>query len=761
MARKVKQVIVENGFEREVEIEVPDGPPASWGDLGQLRILGKRNPRPDGPDKVTGRAKYTSDVVLPGMCYGRFASSPYASARIAAIDVSPAEKIPGVMAVIPMKTPGSSVLYAGEFVAAVAAKTPEIAEDAIRAIKVTYEPRRHVVNLDKAMDPNSPKVRPDTESNLQFPGQQANGEVDAALAKADVVMEQEYHAQTRLHTCLETHGHTAKWDGDRLTVWSSTQFITGIRDSVANDFAGGDQSKVRVICEHMGGGFGSKFGLGPEGDMAIKLAKAANAPVRFMLTRYDEQIVNFRGPGYIARVKLAASKDGTLLAADVKNYRDGGAGNAPGYPLDQGFYIIEPQARRATSVAVLTNTGGTAALRAPGHPQAALIWDMALDELAAKLNMDPLELRRKNHSDPVRVQEWEIGARVIGWDRRQKTPGAAPGVRKRGIGLGSAIWGGGGRKSADCSITVGKDGSVKVYSGVQDLGTGLRLYVQGIVAEELGLKLDEVTPLIGHSEYGPGHASGGSTTTGSVAPPVKMAALDAKDKLVIAAAQALKAKPEEVELVTGGTFRVKGQPAKSLTWKQLCATLPAAGLKAHGEWNPDLQAGGVAGCTFAEVEVDTETGKVTVLKVVGVQDCGLVLNRLQAESQVTGGIIQGIGTALLERKHLDNLTGRMLNPNLEEYKLCGSFEAGGINITMDPPYRTLRPEEQGVVTIIYDTPTGKVSGIGEPAVIGVQAAVANAIFNAIGTHVTSLPATPDRVLAALASKKGAATRKGA
>jgi xanthine dehydrogenase YagR molybdenum-binding subunit len=162
----------------------------------------------------------------------------------------------------------------------------------------------------------------------------------------------------------------------------------------------------------------------------------------------------------------------------------------------------------------------------------------------------------------------------------------------------------------------------------------------------------------------------------------------------------------------------------------------------------------VAGCNFAEVEVDTETGKVTVLKVVGVQDCGFVLNRLQAENQMTGGIIQGIGTAILEERHMDNLTGRMLNPNFEQYKLCGAFEAGGVNITMDPPYRTLGENERGVVTIVYDNPTGKVSGIGEPAVIGVQSAIANAIYNATGAQVTHMPATPERVLAALAHKKG-------
>jgi xanthine dehydrogenase YagR molybdenum-binding subunit len=748
----VKTVIIENGFEKEVEIEVPDGPPVSWGDLDKLRILGKRNPRPEGPAKVTGAAKYGSDIVLPGMLYGRFLPSVHAAATVTSLDLSPAQSMPGVKAVEPMLNKEKTVMYAGQPIAAVVAVTPEIAEDAIRAIKVVYAPRNFVVDMKKAMQPAAPKVRQDTESNVQNPGERREGDVEKAFQEADVTVENTFEAQTRLHCCLETHGHTAKWDGDKLTIWASTQFVTGVRDEFAQQ-AGGPQN-VRVITEHMGGGFGSKFGAGPEGQMAVNLARKTNAPVKFFLTRWDEQTATYRGPGVRAEVKLGATRDGTFTAAQVNVYNNGGIGNANS-PMDGGFYIINAKNTHARKQSVLTNTGGTAALRAPGHPQAALIWDMALDELAAKLNMDPLEFRKKNHNDNVRVAEWDLGAKVIGWDRRQKTPGSAPGVKKRGIGMGSATWGGGGRQSADCTVTIKRDGSVESNSAVQDLGTGARLYVQTIVAEELGLNPGDVAVRVGDTVYGPGHASGGSTTTASVAPAVKMAAINAKDQLNLAASKALGCKPEEVEWAVGGKVSVKGQPAKSLAWKQLCATLPEQGLKVKGNWNADLQATGVRGCTFAEVEVDTETGKVTVLKAVGVQDCGVVLNRLQAENQVTGGIIQGIGTALLEDRRMDNVTGRMLNPNFEEYKLCGSMEAGGVNITMDPPYRTLGPEERGIVTIIFDVPTGKVSGIGEPAVIGVQASIANAIFNAIGVHVTEQPATPDRVLAALARKRGA------
>jgi xanthine dehydrogenase YagR molybdenum-binding subunit len=753
MPKKIKTVITENGFEKEIEIEVPDAS-ATWGDPSRLRILGKRNPRPEGHLKVTGKAKYASDIVLPGMCHGRYLVSPYASATVRAIDLSPAQRMNGVKAVISLVQPGASLMFHGQPIAAVAAITPEIAEDAVRAIRVSFEPRPHVVDLEKARMPASPSVRADAGSNVQFPQSQTDGDVDAAFRNAAVTHHETYEAQTRLHSCLETHGQTIKWDGNRLTVWASTQDVQGVKNDLGQKAGGA--ANVRVITEHMGGGFGSKFGAMAVGLHCADLAKLANAPVKFLLSRKEEQLANFRGPGVVAEVKLAAAADGTLLGADCVVWNNGGVGNANS-PMDAGFYVIQPKTRRSKRAAVLTNTGGTAALRAPGHPQAAVIWDMALDAIAAKLNMDPIEFRKKNHSDPVRLAEWDLGARIIGWERRQRVPGSAAGVRKRGIGMGSATWGGGGRKSADCTIEIERDGSVVAKSAVQDLGTGARLYVSAIVAEELGLELKDVKPLIGDSNYGPGHPSGGSTTTGSVAPAVKASAILARQQILALASRSLGVKAEDLEIVTGGRIQVTRNAAKGMNWKEFCATLPRSGLTAKGDWQSanNLQEAGVRGCTFAEVEVDTETGKVTVLKVLGVQDCGFVLNRLQAENQVTGGIIQGIGTALLEDRRMDNLTGRMLNADLEEYKLCGAFESGGVNITLDPPYRTLGADERGIATLIFENPTGKVSGIGEPAIIGVQSAIANAIFNAIGVHVPRQPATPDRVLAALHAKKGA------
>ena len=390
MQRRVRTTVVVDGFEREVEIEVPEGPPVSWGDPKQLRLLGKRHPRVDGPAKVTGQAKYTADIRLPGMLYGRILRSPYAAAVIERpedVDLSGVARIPGAVA-ISLVTGRTSIRFAGQEVAAVAAPTPELAEDALRAIKVRYTLQPFVVSEEKAVQPNAPLVRPDIPGNVfranRGEPQQRGENVDAAFANAKATSEGTYTAQTRLHCCLETHGHVCKWDGDRLTVWASTQAVHGTADGFAA-IAGG-REKVRVICEYMGGGFGSKFGPNVEGRVCAELARRANRPVKLMLTRWDEQVMNFRGPGITTRVRMAADASGRITGAIHHSRVMGGTASSPDTPLSRsGFYIIEPAAYRWTSEAVLTNTGGTAALRAPGHPQVSWVWESAIDDLAAAL----------------------------------------------------------------------------------------------------------------------------------------------------------------------------------------------------------------------------------------------------------------------------------------------------------------------------------------------------------------------------------------
>ncbi len=720
--KRIKTTITVNGETQEVEIEVPDIE-AQWGDPANMRWLGKRIPRVEGADKVTGRAKYTYDIQLPGMLYGKILRSPYPHARIRSIDASEAEKMPGVKAVITDLT--REVNYVGEEVAAVAATSEQIARDALKRIKIDWEPLPFVVDPETAREPSAPRVTP--QGNVRGGNPRERGDVDSAFSRSDVVVhEATYSVPARSHCCLEPHGLVCQWQGDKLIAWASTQGIFSVRDELAGAL-GIPQGNVRVICEHMGGGFGSKFGARAEGVICARLAKMAGAPVKLMLEREEEQLATGYGPGVTAKVKIAATRDGQLIAWESETYGTGGVWGGAGIPLP---YIYPVPNVRTRHYDISTNIGASAALRAPGHPQASFIMESAMDDLAHKLGIDPLEFRIKNDPNPVRRAEYQIGAERIGWTRRNRVPGEGRGVIRRGIGVASAIWGGGGGAGSRPTVRIAPDGSVEVRLGTQDLGTGTRTYVAAIVAEELGLDVKQVKALIGDTDYGYSGGSGGSTTTASVAPAVKMAAMGAKERLLAAVSQHLQVNPANIVLADGKVVARNGSE-RSLTWKQACALLGKEGIEVQGEWNPNLQGSGVAGCQFAEVEVDTETGKVRVIKIVAVQDCGLVMNRLGVESQVYGGVIQGLAMALHEQRLYDQQTGRMLNANLEEYKLPGSLDMPEIDV------------------VVYDNPTGKVSGVGEPPVIPTAGAIANAVFNAIGKRIHSLPITPAKVLEAL------------
>jgi xanthine dehydrogenase YagR molybdenum-binding subunit len=377
--------------------------------------------------------------------------------------------------------------------------------------------------------------------------------------------------------------------------------------------------------------------------------------------------------------------------------------------------------------------------------------DSLMDELAEKLGMDPLAFRRingdidPNDPDPdavaeernqIRQAEYTLGAEEIGWHRRNKVPGSGKGVKKRGIGMGCGLWGGGGRAGTEARVTIHADGTVEAVTGTQDLGTGIRTVIAIIVAEELGLQPHDIKVKIGDSGPGlPSGGSGGSTTTPSVAPVVKTAAMAAKEKLFERIAPLLEAQPEDLR-AGDGKIHAASDRTKTMSWKQAAGHLGMETITANGVWDDNLSEAGAAGAQFAEVEVDTETGEVKVIKIVAVQDCGLVMNRLTCESQINGGVIMGLGYALLEDRIMDSQTGKMINPNLEDYKIAGAMEI---------------PE---IKSIAFDTDR-KVTGVGEPAKIPTAGAIANAIHNAIGVHIRELPITPDKILTALAEKEEA------
>jgi len=724
--KKIRVPRVVNGVEQMVEIEVDEDSGPGWGPNDKHKLLNKRMTRVDGPLKAAGLARYTYDQRLPGMLYGRILRCPHAHARVTKLDTDAALKIPGVKAIVP--APLTELRYAGAPVAAVAATTPEIAGDGIRAIKVTYEVLPHVVHAADAVKPGAPQVIAE-EINLKDKAKNGDPQkAEAAFANADEIVEAEYICSRIHHACLETHGMVVDYrGGQEATIYASTQGTFTIPADAAKEL-GLAQSAVTSSVEHMGGGFGSKFGIGIEGMFACRLSKETKAPVKMMLTRHDEFVMAGNRSGAWQKLKAGVKKDGTIVAIQARQYRLGGIGQ--GSQAGQPYIYTMGEAYREI-YALHTNEDSAIAMRAPGHPQASFAAESLVDELAYKIRMDPVAFRKKNLRDTVYHRQLDRGAQEIGWSRRNPIAGGNHGPLKRGFGCAVGIWGGGGNNQCKVDVNVSRDGAVLVAVGTQDLGTGTRTYTRAIVAEELGLGIKDVQERIGNSKLGGANPSGGSTTAPSLAPSVKDAAVKTRLLLAERVAPLLgNPKPEEI------TFADKKVTAggRSITWQEACASLPAAGITGHGEWRSDLQTRGVHGASFAEVEVDVETGHVKPIKMVHVQDGGLPLNRLTFESQINGGMIQSLGQALWEGRVMDAQLGIQLNPGFGDYKLPGTLEM---------------PE---MVPIIDDDDKREaVIGIAEGCNIPSLGAVANAVFNACGVRVRDLPITPDKILMGILS----------
>lgn len=710
-----------------------------WPEAGKRRLIGKRISRVDGPAKVSGKAKYTYDIKRPGMLYGKILRSPYAHAKIISIDTSAAEKMPGVKAVKVIQGPGTEIQWAGDEIVAVAAVDEPTAEDAIRAIKVQYEVLPHLVN---EQDPS--KVSAD---RLQTAAEQVVGNPDRAFQEAEVVVEGTYGCEVITHCCLEAHGQIAEWEDEKnVLLHPSTQSVSAVGGQLAQAL-GLPAANVRVKMDHIGGGFGSKFQIDRWGIECARISKQAGGkPVKIMLERDAELMVAGGRPSAFAKVKIAAKKDGTITGWHSESWGTGGMRGAGMPPLP---YVVNIPNQRKQHTSILTNIGDSRAWRAPNHPQGCLITMSAIDDLAAALKMDPLELMLKNiELTGVRANVYRDellkAAEMIEWKKNWRPRGeGAPGSTrtvKRGLGLSIHTWGGGGHGS-DCDLTIHPDGAVEVKMGTQDLGTGTRTVIQIVAAETFSLPLEAVQVHIGDNRYPVSGASGGSTTVGGVSSSTRRAAQDALEQLFAKVAPALGAEPAQLEAVDG-RIRVASDPSRSMSWQQACSRLGTQPLTVRGR-NPGagrLNSSGVGGVQMADVSVDIETGIVKMNKFVAVQDCGLILDIKTAESQVYGAMIMGVAYALYEEKIMDPITGRMLNPNMEFYKLAGLGDIGQFQIHMMTGEGY---DERGVI------------GLGEPPVISPGAAISNAVANAIGVRVGTIPITPERVLAALSQKGGA------
>ena len=696
-------------------------------------VLGTRVKRMDGPEKVTGRAKYTFDISRPRMLYGRIVRSPYPHARVVSVDLTAASRMPGVKTTLvwrdPANTQNNLVMFQGDEVAAVAADTEEHAIDAARAIKVEYQVLPHVTLVDRALAGTAPAVF--TGGNVRAAQPQSTGDLTKGFGAAAHTIEETYETQVITHTCMETHGTVCEWEGERLTAWISTQGINGARENFASAL-GIPQANVRVICQYMGGGFGSKaLSVGAEGLICAKLAKAANAPVKLMLDRKEEHLATGNRPSATARIKAGVSAEGIITAFDGDTWGTGGAGATAGFPLP---YIYQIANRRRAHKDVFTNTAQQRPMRAPGHPQGSFNTEIMMDELADKVKMDPVEFRIKNLPPEAPNAMWRSylreGAAEFGWDKRHPTGDKTPGPIKTGMGVSIHTWGGGGRGPAPAHCEIASDGGVVMRAGTQDIGTGTRTLVAVITADALGLQPTQVRPEIGDTLYGVSPASGGSTTAASISPGIRVAAVKALDALKEKVAPSLGVEPAALA-ASGGRIHVKDDPSKGMSWADACKRIGPQSITSDGDWRPGMSSTTTSGVQFAEVKVDIETGIVKVTRVLVVQDCGLVVSRLTAESQCYGGVIGSLNFALFEDRILDRNSGQMVNPNMEWYLLAGMSDIPRIDV------RLKNQPERGVI------------GLGEPPTVSTAAAITLAVRNAIGVSVRSLPLTPARILGAL------------
>ena len=707
-----------------VDEDALDQWPAGPGD-----VVGRPTQRVDGFERARGEAVYTADLYLNGMLHTAVLRSPHAHARVTRIDLSRALALPGVHAAI---GPGDCEQltdlpsYQGAAIAAVCADTYAQARAGLRAVELELEVLEPLLDADEAV------------GRGQLLGEQRSrerGDVERGFEEADVVVEGEFRTQVVLHNSMETHQAVVQWVGDGIEVHISTQYIWGIRDQVATGL-GLPPDKVRVICNYMGGGFGSKNGADDYTFIAAELAKRTGRPVKCALTRREENIAAGNRNATIQRLRIGARSDGTITAMSGEYVNAVGWGGwVAGTDGPMHLLYACPNVRTVLHGAKL-NLPPMKAFRAPGFVEGTFGLEALLDELATKLELDPLELRRHNHAEHDPVDGRPFSSKNLlecyrraepHWERRHEVHARSDAVWTRGVGMASQVWYGGGGPPSYAWVRVGSDGRATVVTAMQDIGTGSKTAMAQIAAEELGIPLEHVTVSLGDSARGPyASISAGSSTIPSMGPAVRAAAADARRQIDEIAEQ-------------------KGTPDAPL--EEIVALLEDAQILGKGARGPNPTGMQVLtfGVQVAEVAVDVETGEVWVVRLAAVHDVGRVINPLGASSQVEGGIIQGIGHTLSEQRLTDPRTGRILTTTLDAYKLPTIADV---------------PE---IVSELIDAPDAHLTnlgskGLGEPPIVPTAAAIANAIRDATGADVRELPISREEMLRAL---REARERRGA
>ena len=758
-----------------------------------VQAVGRSIPRGDGEEKARGEALFVDDLQRPGMLHGAVLASPHAHARILSYDIAAALALPGVKAVLtgadyPLKRTGSfikdevmlakdKVRYVGEAVAAVAASDIETARRAVRLIEVAYEVLPAALDIDQALADGAPILHEDfaqyfktvdspAQGNRFWRADIAEGDADAAWADCAVIVEGVYQTQAQHHMYMEPCGALAEPDrSGRVTVWSACQSVHLTQQRIA-EWIGVPMAKVRAVVPRIGGGFGGK-GSPTVQPLAAALALKTGKPVKIVLSRTEDfEYMRSRHPARI-RMKTGASKDGTLIARAYEAVLDCGAyaDDSPAVIsicalFGRGPYRIPNFKGRAEGV--YTNKLRAGAFRGFGNPQISFAGESQLDELAAKLGMDPLELRRKNAMRPgdtfaggqtvpscAMVECLEKLGDAVG------EAGAEPAAGKcRGVGY-AAFAHPCGLLATGANVELRTDGSVAVNTGVVDIGQGSDTVLAQICAEALKLPIEQISFASPDTDSSPYNwKTAASRVTYMAGRAVLSATNQVKDKIISAAAEMMECAAVDLELAPGGAVRLKGVPGRELPFAAIAgrshylAGGPITGAESlmfDGE-RMDPKRAVVDGLAFsnlgvytfgaqaAEVEIDEVTGQVRVLRAWSAHDVGRAINPAMIEGQIEGGFVQGLGYALSEEMVWDD--DRLANPSLMDYKVPGVHEA---------------PAEIHTIIVEDPEPTGPfgAKGVGEPPLIGAAPAIANAIANAAGIRLRTLPMTPERVLDAL------------
>jgi len=739
VARLIRTEKEVEGRYEEVWLVVEEDPLDQWPD-GPLETVGRPAPRQDGRQRATGTARYTADIALPGMLHAAVLRSPHARARVTKLDLAEAREAPGVRAVL---EPGDTedlvreANFQGQPIAAVAADTYAQARAALALIDVEFEVLEPLLDPEEAVRKQQLTTEPRTTTR---------GDPERGFAGAHVIVEATYRTQTVLHNSMETHQAVCEWEGDTLVVYISTQFIWGIRDSVAERL-GLPPDKVRVVCEYMGGGFGSKNGPDDYTYIAAELAKRTGRPVKCALTRREENVHAGNRNATTQKLRAGARADGTLVALEGEFINSVGWSGWLASTAGPMQMLYECENLRTVEYGARLNTPPMKAFRAPGFVEGTFGLECLMDELAAKLDVDPLELRRKNHADATDERPYssknlmECYARAEKhWARRGEVRTRSDSTWKRGVGMASQIWYGGGGPPSYAWVRLGSDGRAVVVTAMQDIGTGSKTAMQQIAAEQLGLPLERIEVVAGDSARGPyASISAGSSTIPSMGPAVRAAAADAGRQVIEIAAQRYHLEERDLSLQGGNVVSADGG---SWPLEEVVGLLEDAQILGKGARGPNPTGMQVLtfGAQVAEVAVDVETGEVRVERIAAIHDVGRVINPLGASSQVEGGIIQGIGHTLSEERLLDPETGTILTQTLEAYKMPTIADVPEIvSELLDIPDRHL-------------TNLGS-KGLGEPPIVPVSAAIANAIRDATGADVRSLPITREEMLRALDEAK--------